>query len=44
MLCQMRAEGAMSDKLTLDQGHVKPLDVFIIKDPSRHKHTYTHTQ
>lgn len=36
MLCQMRAEEAMSDKLTLDQEHVKPL--FIIKDRSR-QHT-----
>lgn len=39
MLCQMRAEGAASDKLTLDQEHVKPLDVFLIKDPSQHTHT-----
>lgn len=44
MLCQMRAEGAMSDILTLDQEHVKPLDVFIIKDPSWHTHTHTHSR
>ena len=38
MLCQMRAEGAKSDKLTLDQEHVKPLDVSIIKDHSQYTH------
>lgn len=31
----------MFDKLTLDQEHVKPLDVFVIKDPSQHTHSRT---
>lgn len=43
MLCQMGADGATSDKLTLDREHVKPLDVFLIKDPGQHTHTLTHT-
>jgi len=43
MLCQMGADGATSDKLTLDREHVKPLDVFLIKDPGQHTHTHTHT-
>lgn len=29
----------MSDKLTLDQEHVKLLDVFIIKDSRQHTHS-----
>lgn len=42
MLCQMRAARAKSDKLTLDQEHVKLLDVLMIKDHSLHTHTHTH--
>lgn len=36
---QMRAEGAMSDKLNIRSREVKPLDVFLINHPSQHTHT-----